>query len=384
MNTNTAQTTSLIQENKELKEKLHDKELIFNNILETTLAGYWDWKVAENISYLSPTFKSMFGYEDHEMENSAEAWQKIVHPDDLHKVFETYEKHISSRGEIPYIVECRFFHKNGSIVWVYCKGKAIEWDENWNPIRMVGCHIDITEKKENEEKEKYTLKLETKNKELEQFAYVASHDLQEPLKTVQSFVDLINTEHKDEFKDETYKYLEFINDASSRMNQLVQGLLDYSRLGKDIEAETTDCNVIVTNTLEDLRASINNINAQITITKLPTLKVYPTELRLLFQNLISNALKFSKNESTCKIEIGYELTKNTHQFYVKDNGIGIEEKYIKKIFKIFQRLHNMDLYDGTGIGLAKAQKIVDLHEGDIWAESTYGEGSTFYFTLGNL
>ena len=384
MSTDTSNIDNLIEENKALKERLYDKELIFNNILETTLAGYWDWKVAENISYLSPTFKSMFGYEDHEMENSAEAWQKIVHPDDLHKVFETYEKHISSRGEIPYIVECRFFHKNGSIVWVYCKGKAIEWDENWNPLRMVGCHIDITEKKVNEEKEKYTLKLETKNKELEQFAYVASHDLQEPLRTVNSFIELLNNEHKSEFKKDTFKYLEFITDASTRMSELVQGLLDYSRLGKGTEIKLYDCNKILQSVFEDLSLLINETKAQISVGNLPTLKIYPTEMRLLIQNLISNALKFSKKDETCKIEIGYELKDNVHLFFVKDNGIGIQEKYINKIFKIFKRLHNVDIYNGTGIGLAQSQKIIDLHEGEIWVESVFGEGSTFYFTIGNL
>jgi len=120
------------------------------DIFENILAGYWDWNIQENTEYLSPRFKSMFGYKDHEMENAPEAWQKIIHPEDLHGVFEVFEKHVQTKGEFPYVNEVRYFHKDGSIVWVLCKGEVIEWDENGNPVRMVGCHVDITTQKKQE------------------------------------------------------------------------------------------------------------------------------------------------------------------------------------------------------------------------------------------
>ena len=119
-------------------------------IFENILAGYWDWSIQENTEYLSPRFKSLFGYKDHEMENSPEAWQKIIHPDDLPGVLEVFEKHVQSKGNFPYINEVRYYHKDGSIVWVLCKGEVIEWDEDGKPLRMVGCHVDITQQKRQE------------------------------------------------------------------------------------------------------------------------------------------------------------------------------------------------------------------------------------------
>lgn len=126
-------------------------EEILKEILEQSLAGYWDWDIPSDNEYLSPTFKRMFGYEDHEIENRAESWQKLIFQEDLPKVYEKFNRHVESKGKFPYFNEVRYHHKNGSTVWVICTGKVIEWDENGNAKRMVGCHIDITERKQAEE-----------------------------------------------------------------------------------------------------------------------------------------------------------------------------------------------------------------------------------------
>lgn len=365
----------------EVKSKLAEKEMLFDEILESTLAGYWDWHVQDNYEYLSPTFKSMFGYADHEMENHPDSWQKIIHPEDLPKVFEIFERHVASQGKIPYDSEVRYYHKDGSIVWVYCRGKVIEWDENGAPLRMVGCHVDITKLKKAEDTERYAQILEKKNQELQQFAYVASHDLQEPLRTINSYVGLLNEEYKEQLSGDINLYLRYITQSATRMSNLVKDLLDYSRLGLTTEKSEINCNQVVQTVLDDLAALIEESKAKIQVEELPQIKGRQTEIRLLFQNLLLNALKFCQDNTPPEVRISCEERETDFLFSVEDNGIGIAEQHQERIFIIFQRLHNNARYPGTGIGLSQCQKIIHSHDGEIWVESELGKGSKFLFTL---
>jgi signal transduction histidine kinase len=231
------------------------------------------------------------------------------------------------------------------------------------------------------ELEKSMAILENKNYELEQFAYIASHDLQEPLRTVSSFVDLLEQEHGGKLKGNASKYLYFILESTERMRNLISGLLEYSRIGREKIVEQVDCNEILTLVLDDLQTIIIEKKAIIESEKLPVLNAHPSELKQLFQNLISNALKFSREDTPPVINIFALKQENGWEFKIKDNGIGIEEKFFEKIFIIFQRLHNVHEYEGTGIGLAHCRKIVEMHDGKIWVESESNEGSTFYFTI---
>jgi light-regulated signal transduction histidine kinase (bacteriophytochrome) len=231
------------------------------------------------------------------------------------------------------------------------------------------------------ELEKSMAILENKNYELEQFAYIASHDLQEPLRTVSSFVDLLEQEHGGKLKGNASKYLYFILESTERMRNLISGLLEYSRIGREKIVEQVDCNEILTLVLDDLQTIIIEKKAIIESEKLPVLNAHPSELKQLFQNLISNALKFSREDTPPVINISALKQENGWEFKIKDNGIGIEEKFFEKIFIIFQRLHNVHEYEGTGIGLAHCRKIVEMHDGKIWVESESNEGSTFYFTI---
>jgi signal transduction histidine kinase len=226
-----------------------------------------------------------------------------------------------------------------------------------------------------------TSEMESKNEELEQFAYVASHDLQEPLRTISGFVDLLKKEYRDKLDDNGQTYLNFLSQASDRMKTLIKDLLDYSRIGREKEASSVDCNQLLDEVLADLDKSIRESGARITSGSLPVLRAYPTELKLLFQNLIANAIKFRHPERPPEISVFAVQDNGRWKFAISDNGIGIEEQFLDRIFIIFQRLHNRTQYEGSGIGLAHCKKIVEVHEGQIWVESTPGQGSRFYFTI---
>jgi signal transduction histidine kinase len=226
-----------------------------------------------------------------------------------------------------------------------------------------------------------TSEMESKNKELEQFAYVASHDLQEPLRTISGFVDLLQKEYREKLGGNGQIYLNYLSQASDRMKILIKDLLDYSRIGRERAAMPVDCDYLLEEVVADLGKSIRESNAKITFSDLPVLYAYPTELKLLFQNLIVNAIKFRHPHRIPEITISTVQENNGWKFTVSDNGIGIEKQNLERIFIIFQRLHNRTQYEGSGIGLAHCKKIVEFHNGAIWAESEPGIGSRFYFTV---
>nr|WP_315183580.1 ATP-binding protein [uncultured Flavobacterium sp.] len=227
-------------------------------------------------------------------------------------------------------------------------------------------------------------KLQNQNKELEQFTYITSHDLQEPLRSLISFSELLEKEFSDKLDGNGAIYIDFITKSSKRMRSLVKGLLDYSRIGNNKELVETDCSQIINDVQDDMTSIIQESKAKITIDTLPVLKCYPTEMRQLFQNLISNAIKFRKKDSIPEIKISVTENQNNWIFSVQDNGIGIDQKDIHKLFIIFKRLNNRDEYEGTGIGLAHCKKIVELHGGTIWANAELNKQSTFTFIIPKL
>lgn len=243
---------------------------------------------------------------------------------------------------------------------------------------------DITERKNTEDRiRKSNQQLEIKNEELAQFAYVASHDLQEPLRSVASFVDLMNQEYGAGYSDNEKRYMNYIVESVQRMKNQIVALLDYSRIGRNNMLEKTDSGKLLHDAVANLDAAIKESGAVIKTSAMPTVQVYAEDLKMLFQNLIGNAIKFHKPNVAPVVKVD-ALQENGHvKFSVADNGIGIDKKYFDKIFVIFQRLHKRSEYPGTGIGLAHCRKIVELHGGKLWVESTPGQGSTFYFTIPN-
>ena len=223
--------------------------------------------------------------------------------------------------------------------------------------------------------------LSRSNKQLEEFVFIASHDLQEPLKTLTNYTNLLQEETKDKLNENATRYVIRLTSATERMRLLITDLLEFARVGKEPINTEVDCNVLADEVLSDMAASIESNNASIVVKKLPVVRGNYTELKSLFQNLLSNAIKFKKQDVDPIIQISATGEKKEWIFAVADNGIGIEERFYDRIFSIFQKLHSRKQYQGTGIGLAHCKKVVEHHHGNIWLKSEPGKGTTFYFTI---
>jgi PAS domain S-box-containing protein len=253
-------------------------------------------------------------------------------------------------------------------------------DIRLNPLELEGEDVvfavlrDLTEKQEKAQ-------LEQKNKDLERFSYIVSHDLQEPLRTIQSFSQVLLQKEKDRLDQQSLKSLEYISKSVGRMTELVNSLSDYGRLNKKQNWEEVDLNLVLEEVLQDLADKMERADAFALLGTLPTIVGSKTEMRLYFQNLISNAIKFQPKDNQALITIFSKETSEHYIVAVQDNGIGIDPKDHRKVFQVFERLHSKREYEGSGIGLANCARIAENHNAEIWVESTLGEGSIFYLQL---
>ncbi|OGI08936.1 MAG: hypothetical protein A3F80_03925 [Candidatus Melainabacteria bacterium RIFCSPLOWO2_12_FULL_35_11] len=271
-----------------------------------------------------------------------------------------------------------------------CKkdGTEVPIEIGLNPIKtaeeifVLASVIDITERKKIEQKLKDSAKeIAFLNGQLEQYAYITSHDLKEPLRAMYSYAALLEKKYKEKLDKNADDYINFIVGGAKRMESLINDLLEYTHIGSKRKPLTkTDCNKLLETVLKNLKVVISENNAKVACDSLPEIFTDENQISVLFQNLIVNAIKFTKHGSP-EINISCKQEGSDWLFAIKDNGIGIPKEQKERIFQIFQRLHTKEEYEGTGIGLAICKKIVDLHGGKIWVESEEGKGSTFYFTL---
>jgi PAS domain S-box-containing protein len=291
---------------------------------------------------------------------------------------QNYERCVQARTSLTYEEQLDF---DAHTIWTLTTLVPLP-DDHGHIYRIIGTATDISDRKRAEaELHQQTEDLTRSNEELQQFAYVASHDLQEPLRMVTSYLDLLERRYKGQLDDRADQFIAFAVDGAKRMQVLIQDLLSYSRVGtRGRSFEPVNCEIIVKNVLNNLRVAIADCQAIITYHELPTVMGDATQLTQVFQNLISNAIKFQRDEPP-EIQIRIQRTPHDWLFSVQDNGIGIDLQYRDRIFVLFQRLHSRTDYSGTGIGLAVCKKIVERHGGKIWVESQLGQGSTFYFTI---
>ncbi|MGB3480135.1 MAG: PAS domain S-box protein [bacterium] len=330
--------------------------------------------------YLNPAWERTLGYTTEEL--LSRPFLDFIHPDD-HNINDAEVEKLS-KGEPSIGFENRYIHKDGSI-------RTISWTATpFEKEKLIYCiGRDLTERKEAEENLKVlnnhlrhrTSELERSNKELEQFAYVASHDLQEPLRMVASYTQLLEQRYKDQLDEDARDFINFAVDGANRMQRLISDLLAYSRLGTRRKLfESTDCHTVLGQALANLNMAIQKNHALVTNDDLPTVMADKLQIVQLFQNLISNAIKFHSDEQP-RIHISVEEKVDEWIFSIRDNGIGIESEFKDRIFVIFQRLHTRDKYPGTGMGLAICRKIVERHGGRIWFDSALSKGSTFFFSI---
>ncbi len=304
----------------------------------------------------------------------------MVHPDEKRMAALYMDDIDKLRQDEIYNIQTRILTKSKKIKYIDMNFKKIIYA---NKIANLITIIDITSIKETEEKLKMIIKeLERANTELEQFAYITSHDLQEPLRMIASYVQLLERRYKDKLDKNADDFIKFIVEGVNRMQQLIKALLDYSRIGRSAgEFKLINTLEIVKKVIDNVSYLIQKKNGKIIYDKLPDFWGNEILMEQVFQNLITNALIFSKKEVPPVITISYKKTSKGIVFSIKDNGIGIAKEYYEKIFELFKRLHTKDEYPGSGIGLSICKKIIELHNGKIWVESEPGAGSTFYFNI---
>ena len=277
--------------------------------------------------------------------------------------------------------ELRNYRKDGSLFWNELYIAPVK-DHQGRLTHFIGIQTDVTQRKHQEtELAHKTRELAESNAELQQFAYVASHDLQEPLRMVASYTQLLGKRYQGKLDKDADEFIGYAVDGATRMQRLIRDLLEYSRVGAENKSfEPTDCELVFRQVLDNLSASIRERHAEVTHDPLPTVHANPTHLMQLFQNLIGNALKF-QGDAPARIHVGVRALPDGWEFSVRDNGVGIPADQLGRIFSIFQRLHGQSEYPGTGIGLAICKRIVEKYGGKIRVESEPGTGSIFFFTL---
>lgn len=361
----------------------------FEKVVEATDDSIWDWEIINDVFYRSKGFVKLFGLKTTFILSEKDFWKDNFHPDDLSQIKESLQKALKDKTCTKWEQEYRIIYDEVTTKTVFDRGLIIR-NEEGTPIRMVGAITDISYRKKHEEAllalndslKKYTSELEITNEQLEQFAFIASHDLQEPLRMISSFLNQLERKYAEKLDEKALQYIHFATDGAKRMRQIILDLLEYSRAGKFQEQqEELDLKLILEEYTILRRKMISDSEAIIQTDPLPIIKGYKAPLTQTLHCLLDNAIKYSKKGVTPIIKISFQSKANEWEVGIHDNGIGIDPKFFDKIFIIFQRLHNREEYEGTGIGLSIAKKHIETWGGRIWLISVPNIGSSFYFTL---
>jgi PAS domain S-box-containing protein len=389
-----------ISRRREAESKLRHAEARYRTLVEeipavTFMASLDVSAAAISELYVSPQIESLLGFTQREWLEDPVLWYKQLHDDDRERWHVEFARTCSTAE--PFSSVYRFVARDGHVVWVHGHAKVVR-DQTGRPLFLQGVAFDISERKRAEEAmaqlnqtlagrvaeavaeaDERATELARSNEELDRFAYIASHDLREPLRTMMRYMQLLERQHATTLDETARDYVAKTITGARQMNQLISDLHTHARIGRKGEFGPVDCGAVLAEACGNLRAALEESRSVVSAGPLPTIDAVRSEIVLLFQNLLENAVKF-RADRTPKIQVAAESLVGAWVFRIEDNGIGIQSQYLERIFGIGERLHGRKI-PGTGFGLANCRKIVEHHGGQIWAESEPDAGSKFIFTL---
>lgn len=376
-----------IAERKAAEKSLQEKEVRLTEAHEIAQLGSWEWVPDTNKVVWSDEVFRMTGVLPTKFKDNLSEAVLVNHPDDRQAIQDALET--SRKRREPFSTDTRIIRPDGSIRHLHVQGKPV-LDDAGRVVRLVGTVQDITERKRadqaiqelNKELSSRVEEVAAVNKELEGFSYSVSHDLRAPLRAIHGYSRMLLEDYVDRLDGEGKRYLEVIGANTRRMGQLIDDLLDFSRMGrKALLMSPLDMEGIVKQVCDEARAAAPDRRIEFRIAPLPPANGDAAMFRVVFGNLVSNAVKYSKGRDPAIVEIGARPEPTETVYFVKDNGVGFQMEYAHKLFGVFQRLHRSEEFEGTGVGLALVQRIVQRHGGRVWAEGRVGAGATISFAL---
>ncbi|MET3131351.1 PAS domain S-box-containing protein [Oxalobacteraceae bacterium GrIS 1.11] len=392
---------------------LQESEFRWKFALEGAGDGVWDFHITSGVVLYSQRWKEMLGYRDEELPNHLDSYTRLAHPEDLLRAYALLEENFSGAKD-HYSIEQRMLCKDGSWKWVMARGMVVEKDAQGRATRMIGTHTDISARRHAEDAvqdlllqteqaraqlraanagmetqvRERTAELELANKELEAFSYSVSHDLRSPLRGIDGWSLALQEDYGPQLDATGQQYLERVRQESQRMGQLIDDMLQFSRLGRAaLSLREVKLSTMARTVAERIRDSQPQRVIEFELDDAMTTYGDWRLLEVVLTNLLENAAKFSAGQPCARIAMGRATVREpesgqmVNAFFVRDNGAGFDMRYAQKLFGVFQRLHKHSEFPGTGIGLATVQRVVQRHGGTIWAEAELGAGATFYFTL---
>ena len=336
--------------------------------------GIWDWNLETGEVWYSDNWGEMLGYAPDELQPSFDTWRDGLHPDDTGWVEEAVGEVL--RGERAYDMVFRLRHKDGHFVTVQSRGYAVRREVGGPVVRLIGTHHDITDLTRAE------AALRSAVDDLESFNYSVSHDLRAPLRHIHGFTEIIEQEYGERIPDEVRGYVAKVHAGSERMGVMIEALLKLSRIGRAVlERRRTDVAAMVRTVWAELSSAQGSGGTELVVRELPEVHADPELLRQVLENLLGNALKFTRPVAGPRIEVGVRRSDGEPVIFVRDNGVGFDPKRADRLFAVFRRLHADDEFEGAGIGLSIVKRIIEKHGGRVWAEGTPGQGATFFFAL---
>ncbi|MHB8767016.1 MAG: PAS domain-containing sensor histidine kinase, partial [Deferrisomatales bacterium] len=385
--------TEDITERKRAESALRESEARLRLALEATGIGLWDWNLRTDLWYATPSYFQMLGYDPDVDGQNREVWGGRTHPEDRAFVVRKMET-VRDRGEHGFDLEFRFRHQDGSYRWINSIGRAVEFDPQGRAVRMLGLQIDVTERRLardeiqrlNETLEhrvaERTAQLEAANRELEAFSYAVSHDLRAPLRAIDGFTGVLVEDHGDRLDDEGRQVCGVIRHNAGRMGQLIDDLLALARVSRrELAAQSVDMAALAGAAFSEALAPADRDRVELRLGPLAPAVGDPGLLRQVWANLLGNAVKFSSRRERPVIEVGCGEAPGEVRYWVRDNGAGFDPRYAHQLFGVFQRLHGQGEFEGSGVGLAVVQRIIERHGGRAWAVGEVDRGATFTFAL---